>query len=237
MKIYVDSGHKGPLLEQLAMDDIHGATTNPTLMKASGVTDYKGFAWTLIAESPDKPISFEVFAESFEEMERQARLIADWGDNVFVKIPVTDIHGVSSAQLVRRLSQDGVKLNVTAIFTEEQVRFVVEALSGGAPAIVSVFAGRIADTGRDPIPHLMQAKVICDAANVDNDNNAIELLWASQREVLNITHAEQAGCDIITATPEFLTKYRKSLDRDLADFSLATVQMFDKDAKAAGFKL
>lgn len=238
MKLFVDSGHMAPLLQQLAMDDIQGATTNPTLMRQGGVTDYEAFARELLANAPpDKPISFEVFARTFDEMERQARLITDWGDNVYVKIPVTDIDGNPSFDLVELLSRIGVKLNVTAIFTEDQIKGVLRALENGSPAIVSVFAGRIADTGRDPIPHMRMAKELCDLANVHGGNSNIELLWASQREVLNIFHAEQAGCDIITATPEFLDKYRKNRDRDLAEFSLDTVLMFDRDAQAAGFQL
>ncbi len=237
MKLFVDSGYKAQLLEELAKDDIHGATTNPTLMKQSGVTDYQRFATELLSEEPNKPISFEVFAEDFPEMERQARLIADWGDNVYVKIPAMDIRGNSSDDLVMRLSHDGVKLNVTAVFTLEQARTMVDALAGGAPSILSVFAGRIADTGRDPIPHMVKVKNICQTGNDRPNGSSIELLWASQREVLNITHAEQAKCDIITATPEFLAKYRKSKDRDLWDFSLDTVKMFDADAKTAGFQL
>jgi len=232
VKLFVDSGDKNSLLEQLRSDEVHGATTNPTLMRNGGVTDYQGFACELLSEISDKPISFEVFAETFDEMERQARLIATWGNNVYVKIPVTDVHGESSAELVRRLSEEGVKLNVTAILTADQVRTVARALSRDVPSIISVFAGRIADTGVDPIPIMKESLEICREINPLS-----ELLWASPRETLNITQAEQIGCHIITAQPALVDKYRKMTGMDLTKLSLETVRMFDRDAKAAGFHL
>lgn len=237
MKIFVDTGFKGPLLAELARDDISGATTNPTLMHQAGVGDYEGFARELLAEAPaDKPISFEVFAEDFAEMERQARKIATWGENVYVKIPVMSVYRTPSYDLVQRLSMEGVKLNVTAVFTEDQIRAVAKALSGGAPSILSVFAGRIADTSRNPVTHMVKAAAIIEDES-HGGHKSTELLWASQREVLNISQAESAGCDIITATPEFLEKWRKNLNKDLEEFSYETVAMFDRDAKKAGFQL
>jgi transaldolase len=185
----------------------------------------------VLAAIKDKPISFEVFADETSEMKRQALEIATWGDNVYVKIPVTNTKREPTTALVRELAGAGVKLNVTAICTLEQVRDVSQALKGGAPSVVSVFAGRIADTGRDPMPLMREALTICRAAG-----KTIELLWASPRELLNIIQAAEIGCDIITVTPDLLKKV-ELVGKDLADFSLETVQMFFRDAQAAGFKL
>jgi transaldolase len=209
---------------------VKGFTTNPTLMRKSGVTDYETFAREALESTGGMPISFEVFADDFGEMERQAKLIATWGDAVFVKIPVTNTKGEPAYDLIRRLSGAGVKLNVTAILTLDQVREVVDALDASTPAIVSVFAGRIADTGRDPVPLMREAKAICSA------KPKAELLWASPRELLNIFQAEECGCDIITCTNEILKKLAM-VGKPLDELSLDTVKMFFNDAAAAGFKL
>lgn len=209
---------------------VRGFTTNPTLMRKCGVTDYESFARQALKAAGGLPISFEVFADEFDEMERQARLIATWGESVFVKIPITDTRGTSCVSLIRRLSIAGVKLNVTAILTNAQVAAVVEVLDPATPAIISVFAGRIADTGRDPVPLMREALALMEK------RPKARLLWASPRELLNIFQADACGCHIITATPEILKKLAmvgKSLDQ----LSLETVRMFYDDAAAAGFKL
>jgi transaldolase len=200
-------------------------------MRKAGISDYRAFAREVLAAIRDKPISFEVFADEWPEMKRQAREIATWGDNVYVKIPITNTRGEPAAPLVRELTDVGVKLNVTAICTLEQVRETAQALRGGAPSVVSVFAGRIADTGRDPIPLMREALTICREAG-----RGIELLWASPRELLNIVQAAEIGCDIITVTNDVLAKL-PTIGKDLATFSLETVQMFHRDAAAAGFQL
>jgi len=209
---------------------VKGFTTNPTLMRKSGVSDYEAFAHEALAATGGMPISFEVFADEFEEMERQARLIATWGDAVYVKIPITNTKGVSSVPLIARLSQAGVKLNITAILTLDQVRAVAEALDPKTPAIVSVFAGRIADTGRDPIPLMRQALEILHA------RPKAELLWASPRELLNIIQADEIGCHIITVTPD-IQKKLAMVGKPLDELSLDTVKMFFNDASAAGYRL
>lgn len=230
VKIFADGADFDGIMKMYANPVIKGFTTNPTLMRKAGVSDYEAFARKLLAAVPDRPISLEVFADDFDEMERQARQIATWGDAVFVKIPVTNTKGASSVALIRRLSNAGVKLNVTAILTLEQVREVVDALDANTPAIVSVFAGRIADTGRDPVPLMREAKAICTA------KPKAELLWASPRELLNIFQAEECGCDIITCTSEILKKLAM-VGKPLDELSLDTVKMFYNDAAAAGFKL
>jgi transaldolase len=199
-------------------------------MRQAGITDYEAFAYDILQEIIDRPISFEVFSDDFDEMERQAVKIAGWGDNVNVKIPVTNTAGESSAKLIRRLAADGVKLNVTALMTLGQVHTVAECLEGGPSAIVSVFAGRIADTGRDPVP-LMSA-----ALELVRDYPNIELLWASPRELLNILQADAIGCHIITVTHDLLKKLG-GLGKDLNQFSLDTVKMFYNDAQSAGYTL
>ncbi|MGB9604722.1 MAG: transaldolase [Bryobacteraceae bacterium] len=230
VKLFADGADRAKML-QLARDPrIRGFTTNPSLMRKAGVTDYEAFAREIVTSIPDRPISLEVFADEFDEMERQARIIASWGDNVYVKIPVTNTRGESSRELVRRLSHSGVKVNVTAILTLAQVREALDALAGGSPACISVFAGRIADTGRDPVPIMAHAAQLAHAA----DN--VELLWASVRELFNIVQADQAGCDIVTVTPEVLAK----LDlwgRDLEEYSLETVRTFYQDARRSGYWL
>ena len=230
IKLFADGADIDDMRRLANLPYIEGLTTNPTLMAKAGVSNYESFAKEVLTFIKDKPISFEVFSDEFENMERQANKIAEWGDNIYVKIPVTNTQGVPSAPLVKRLASNGVKLNVTAILTLEQVNTIHDALSPDTPAIVSVFAGRVADTGRDPIPIMTAAK------NHLADQPKTELLWASPREVLNIIQADQAGCDIITATPNILKKLSK-LDYDLERFSLDTVRMFYDDAKKAKYAL
>jgi transaldolase len=199
-------------------------------MRAAGVTDYEAFACDVLKVVKDRPISFEVFADEFCDMERQAHKIAGWADNVYVKIPVTNTRGESSMDLVQRLSHAGVKINVTAVMTLSQVRASAAALDGGAPSVVSVFAGRIADTGRDPVP-LMAAAVELVRAHAD-----IELIWASPRELLNVFQADAIGCHIITVTDSVLAKL-ETVGKDLDEFSLDTVSMFHRDAVRSGYQL
>lgn len=232
IKIYSDGADLASMLENAKDPRISGFTTNPTLMRKSGISDYSAFAKDVLAHIKDRPISFEVFADDFPEMNRQARLIASWGKNVFVKIPITNTRGESALPLIRSLSVEGrVQVNVTALCTLSQVAGVAEALKGGAPAVVSVFAGRIADTGRDPMPIIAAARAICDASGAD-----AEVLWASTRELLNIKQAEAAGAQIITVPPDLLKKLNL-FGKDLAEYSLDTVKMFAADATAAGFSL
>jgi transaldolase len=230
IKLFADGADKAGILEMYKNPLIKGFTTNPTLMRKAGITDYVAFAKDVVAAIKDRPISFEVFSDDFAEMEQQARIIASWGESVYVKIPVTNTRRESALPLIGRLAEAGVKLNVTAVMTLAQVRDLCLVLAGGPPSVVSVFAGRIADTGRDPMP-LMTAAVELTrlAAN-------IELLWASPRELLNIFQADAVGCDIITATNDILKKL-ELFGKDLADFSLETVKMFRDDAVKAGFTL
>lgn len=209
---------------------IKGFTTNPTLMRAAGVDDYEQFARDVIAAIPSLPISFEVFADEFDEMERQALRIADWGDNVYVKVPVTDTAGKPTERVVSALSEQGVKLNVTAVFTPEQTRWISEALGGRTPAFISVFAGRIADSGRDPLP------IMRECLGVMEPYPNQRLIWASPREILNVVQADDIGCHIITVTHDLLKKL-SNLGKDLDEFSLDTVQMFHRDAAQAGYEL
>ena len=230
VKIFADGADKAGILDMYRNPNIRGFTTNPTLMRKAGVRDYEAFAREILALIPDRPISLEVLADEFSKMEEQARTIAGWADNVFVKIPITNTKGASSVRLVRRLSRDGIKLNVTALLTLDQVRDVTAALSGGAPANVSVFAGRIADTGRDPVP------VMAAAVEMLREVPNVEIIWASPRELLNIFQADAVGCHIITATNDILKKL-VLLGKDLSDYSLETVKMFYSDAVASGFAL
>jgi transaldolase len=216
--------------EMAANAMIKGFTTNPTLMRKAGVTDYKAFALEVLKAIPDRPVSFEVFADDFAEMERQALEIASWGANVNVKIPVTNTKGEFCGPLVERLSRAGVKLNVTALLTLDQVRRVTERLHADTPAIISVFAGRIADTGRDPVP------IMAESVKVMRARPKAELIWASPRELLNIFQADAIGCHIITATNDILKKLAL-VGKDLDRYSLETVEMFHKDAVAAGFDI
>jgi len=230
VKLFADGADKAGILEMYRSPRIDGFTTNPTLMRKAGITDYVAFAKDILKEIQDKPISFEVFADEFGEMERQAVEIADWGRNVYVKIPVMNTKRKTSYDLVRKLSQAGVQLNITAIMTLEQVRKVAEAVQGGSSSFVSVFAGRVADTGVDPIPMMQEALELLKTAP-----NA-ELLWASPREVLNVYQAETIGCHIITATNDILKKLELN-GKNLDVYSQETVQMFFNDAQAAGFHL
>jgi transaldolase len=230
VKIFADGADKAAMLELYAKTWIGGFTTNPTLMRKAGILDYEAFARDILAAIPDRPISLEVFADDFPEMERQARIIASWADNVYVKIPVTNTRRESAIDLICRLAHSGVKLNVTALLTLSQVRDVSHALAGGARSCVSVFAGRIADTGVDPLP-LMRAAV--EMVRIDPN---MELIWASPRELLNVVQADQIGCHIITVTNDILKKL-DLLGRDLADFSLDTVKMFYEDAHKSGYRL
>jgi transaldolase len=230
VKIFADGAEKAGMLEMYAKPYIKGFTTNPTLMHKVGLTDYRAFARDIVSVIPDRPISFEVFSDEFAEMERQAREIATWGDNVYVKIPVTNTRREPAYDLVRRLANEGVKLNITAIMTIDQVRNVVDAVKDGAPSCVSVFAGRIADTGRDPVPIMTECVDILKAAPRS------ELIWASPRELLNIIQADAIGCHIITVTNDILKKL-SLIGKDLADYSLDTVRMFYDDGRKAGFTL
>src|SRR5882672_5345398 len=230
VKIFADGADKAGMLEMYSKPFIKGFTTNPTLMKKAGISDYRGFAKDILKAIVDRPISFEVFSDEFQEMERQAMEIAGWGKNVYVKIPVTNTRREFAGNLIEKLSHAGVKLNVTALLTLEQVHNVVTSLSPDTPACISVFAGRIADTGQDPLP-LMTA-----AVQILKLKPKSELIWASPRELLNIFQAGAIGCHIITVTNDILKKL-DLVGRNLSDYSLDTVKMFYKDAKEAGFTL
>jgi len=230
VKIYADGADRATMLEMYANPLIAGFTTNPTLMRKSGVEDYKAFAKEVLQQIPDRPVSFEVFADDFGEMERQATEIASWGKNVLVKIPITNTQGEFSGDVLRRLARAGVRVNVTALLTLEQVRKSSECLADGPSAKVSVFAGRIADTGSDPVP-LMAA-----AVELLRPYPNIELIWASPRELLNIFQADAVGCHIITATSDILRKL-DLVGKDLSEYSLDTVRMFYEDARKAGYQL
>ncbi len=228
VKIFADGADFDSIIKLSSNPLVRGFTTNPTLMRKAGITDYESFGRKLLAAVPDYPVSLEVFADDFAEMARQARAIASWGRNVNVKIPVTNTRGEFCGDLIRELSADGVVLNVTAILTIDQVRRVTECLAPQTPAIVSVFAGRIADTGVDPVPLMREAVSILSA------RPKAELIWASPRELLNIFQADEIGCHIITVTNDILAKLAL-VGKDLAGYSLETVEMFRRDAIAAGF--
>lgn len=230
-KIYADGADMTSMLEMYRNPLIKGMTTNPTLMKKAGISDYEGFAKELLTTVTEKPVSFEVFADEFDDMRRQALRIRDWGRNVYVKIPVSNPRGESSVPLIRELAGAGVKLNVTAILTERQTAEVVGALHADVPAVVSIFAGRIADTGFNPMPIMKSARRMMDHLP------HAELLWASVREVFNIFQSDEAGCHIVTVPHDILRKAIDMCGTDLDALSLDTVRMFDRDAKAAGFRL
>jgi transaldolase len=230
VKIFADGADKTGMLEMYSQPYIKGFTTNPTLMRKVGIVDYRAFAKEILTVIPDRPISFEVFSDDVADMERQAMQIADWGANVYVKIPVTNTSREPTYDLVHRLARNKVKLNVTALMTLTQVRDVVAALAPDVPSYVSVFAGRIADTGRDPLP-LMAA-----AVELLKVNSLAELIWASPRELLNIFQADAIGCHVITVTNDILKKL-SLVGFDLDDYSLETVKMFYNDARAAAFRL
>jgi transaldolase len=231
VKIFADGANRDEILALYRNPLIKGFTTNPTLMRKAGVANYEEFARNILAEITDRPISLEVFADDFAEMERQARKISAWGKNVYVKVPVTNTKAESALPLIRRLSGAGIKLNVTAMTTFEQVKQVVPALAEGPAAFASVFAGRVADTGIDPVPVMAEI-----AALLRREAPRVELIWSSPREVLNVVQAESVGCHIITATSDILKKL-ELLGRDLTEYSLDTVKMFYRDAAQAGFEL
>ena len=230
VKIFADGADKAGMLDMYAKPYIKGLTTNPTLMRKAGIADYRAFARDILAAIVDKPVCFEVFADDFAEMERQALEISAWADNVYVKIPITNTRRESSAALVKRLADRRVKLNVTAIMTLAQVREIVAALNPTTPSYVSVFAGRIADTGLDPQPLMLEAVKMLEA------NANAQLVWASTREVLNIFQADAIGCHVITVTRDILSKLAL-VGYDLTQYSLDTVKMFHDDAQSAGFSL
>lgn len=230
VKIFADGADKAGMLEMYAKPFVKGLTTNPTLMKKAGITDYRAFCKDILTSIKDKPLSFEVFSDDFAEMERQAMEIASWGDNVYVKIPVTNTKQETCYALVKKLAEQKVKLNVTALMTLEQVRDVVASLNPNIPSYVSVFAGRVADTGVDPVPVMTKAVEMLKVAP------AAELIWASPRELLNIFQADEIGCQVITVTNDILKKL-SLVGYDLDEYSLDTVKMFYKDAVEAGFKL
>jgi transaldolase len=230
VQIFADGADKAGMLEMYNKSFIKGLTTNPTLMKKAGIKDYEAFAKDILNDVKDKSISFEVFSDDLDEMEKQALKIATWGENVYVKIPVTNTKGMPTYSLVKKLADKGVKVNVTAIMTLEQVRDVVLSLNQNVPSYVSVFAGRIADTGVDPVP-LMSA-----AVQITSMNSKAEVIWASPRELLNIFQADEIGCQIITVTNDILKKL-SLVDYDLNEYSLDTVKMFYNDANQAGYSI
>jgi transaldolase len=232
IKLYSDGADRASLLEMNANPVISGMTTNPSLMRKAGVTDYRGYCREILGHITKKPISFEVFADDLAGMRKQALEIKTWGENVYVKIPIMNSQGESTLSLVRELSHAGVKLNITAIFTLEQVQGTCDAVKGGAPAIVSVFAGRLADTGIDPMPLMRASHDLCVAAGPQ-----VELLWASTREAYNVMQAEDAGCHIITAPADVLKKVAGFGKKTALELSLDTVKTFKADSEAAGFKL
>jgi transaldolase len=230
VQIFADGADRAGI-EALASNPlIRGFTTNPTLMRASGVTDYEGFAHEVLPLVGDRPVSFEVFADDLDEMIRQGRRIATWGEQVFVKIPVTDTRGRPSSRVLRTLSGEGIHLNVTAMTTPDQVERVTDCLDPATQHFVSIFGGRIADTGRDPVPMVRRCVEIL------RPRPEVRLLWASPREILNVIQADEAGCHVITLTHDLLKKL-PLLGKDLDEFSLETVQMFARDAVAAGYQL
>jgi transaldolase len=230
IKLFQDGAELSKMIEARKRGLVDGFTTNPTLMRKAGVSDYKEFAQNAIAAVPDLPISFEVFSDDFDAMEREGREISAWGGNTYIKIPITNTKGESAAPLIRKLSAEGFSLNITAIFTLDQVETVASAAATNARIIVSVFAGRIADTGVDPVPMMTNAVAMLKGLP------QAELLWASPREVLNVVQAQECGCHIVTATPDLIAKV-PLFGKDLSQYSLETVKMFHEDARAAGFKL
>jgi len=230
VKIFADGADKAGMLEMYKNPIIAGFTTNPTLMRKAGVNDYVAFAKEMCQLIPDKPLSFEVFSDEFDEMERQALEIKSWGPNVYVKIPITNTKQESSVPLIKRLADAGVRMNITAMFTEEQNAAVAEATAGGPGAFLSIFAGRIADAGQDPLPIMKRCVEMLEP------NPELELIWASPRQVLNAVQADAIGCHIITMTNDLIRKL-PLLGKDLTEFSLDTVKMFYNDAQSCGFTL
>ena len=230
IKIFADGADLAGMIEMASKPYISGLTTNPTLMRKAGIIDYVAFAKTVIKEIPNKSISFEVFSDSLDEMIIQAEEIASWGQNVFVKIPVTNTLGLSTTSVVKKLSEQGVKVNVTAVMTSLQVQMIIDALNPNYESYISVFAGRIADTGRDPMP------IMEESLRIISSNQNAKLIWASPRELLNVFQADSIGCHIITATNDILKKL-DLVGKDLEHYSLETVQMFRKDAIDSAFKV
>ena len=230
VKIFADGADFNGILSLYKNPMIKGFTTNPTLMRKSGITDYEGFAKQVLEHISNRPFSFEVFSDEFDEMERQAHRIASWGENVYVKIPVTNTRRESSEKLIHKLAVEGIKLNITAMMTLDQAQTISKAIGANAPAYISIFAGRVADTGRDPIP--LMKKAVESMAEFPNQ----ELIWASPRELLNIFQANEIGCHIITVTHDVLKKL-DLVGKDLDEYSLDTVRMFYDDAQKAGFSL
>jgi transaldolase len=230
IKLFADGADLQEMIQEYENGIAQGFTTNPTLMKKAGVKNYEEFAKSALKAIPDLPISFEVFSDDFSEMEREARKVAKWGDNVYIKIPITNTKKASSVPLIRKLSHEGLKINVTAILTYDQVKRAFDALSPNTPAIISVFAGRIADTGVDPVPIMRQSSQLL------REKPNIELLWASSRELLNLFQAEQSGCHIITITNDILKKMTL-VGKSLEELSLDTVKMFYNDAHSSGYKI
>jgi transaldolase len=230
VKLFADGADKASIARLAANPAIAGFTTNPTLMRKSGISDYEGFAREILQIVTDRPISFEVFSDDFSEMIRQGRKIASWGKNVYVKVPVTNTKGEFASTVIKTLAREGVRLNVTALMTLDQVKRVAEDLDRDVPACISVFAGRVADTGVDPSP------IMRDCVNFLKAYPRFELIWASPRELLNVFQADAVGCHIITATPDILQKL-DLVGKDLTEYSLDTVKMFHNDAVAAGFSI
>jgi transaldolase len=230
VKLFADGADLDGMLQMAEKSYISGLTTNPTLMRKAGITSYSKFAQEVIKFIPKKPISFEVFSDDFEEMKSQGLELASWGENVYVKVPITNTQGNSTAGVIRYLSERGVKVNITAIMTPQQVEEILPSLESGVPSYISVFAGRIADTGRDPIP------VMKECLELISKSESSELIWASPRELLNVFQAETIGCHIITATNDILKKL-DLVGMDLDTFSLDTVKMFYEDAKNANFQI
>jgi transaldolase len=230
IKIFADGADFDGIVKMYGNPVIKGFTTNPTLMRKAGIADYEAFARKVLKAIPDRPVSFEVFADEFDEMEEQGRAIASWGRNVNVKVPVMNTRGEFAGRVIRRLSSAGVALNVTAVFTLEQVRNIIDCLDNNTPAIVSIFAGRIADTGIDPVPLMAEAVELLKA------KPKAELIWASPRELLNVFQANDIGCHIITVTNDILAKL-SLVGKNQDDYSLETVQMFYRDASAAGYSI
>ena len=230
VKIFADGADKEAMIDMYNKEYIKGLTTNPTLMKKAGITDYESFAKDILKTVKDKPLSLEVFSDDIQDMKRQALKIAEWGENVYVKIPVTNTKSESTAKLVKELSDNGVKVNVTAIMTLDQVKEVVDSLNPDVPAYVSVFAGRIADTGIDPLP------LMTEVVRITKAKPLAEVIWASPRELLNVFNADSIGCQVITVTSDILKKL-KLVGYDLNEYSLDTVKMFYNDSVSAGYKL
>ena len=230
VKLFADGADKSGILEMDKNPQISGFTTNPTLMKAAGIKDYKAFSLDILSHIKEKPISLEVFSDDFIEMEKQALEIASWANNIYVKIPITNTKSESSLDLIHSLSNQGVKLNITSMMTVQQVESILPALSAGKGSYVSVFAGRIADAGVDPLP------IMSEVVSMLTDHSNIELIWASPRELYNVIQANDIGCHIITATNDILKKL-PTLGKNLDQFSLETVKMFYDDAKEAGFSI